>query len=161
MIDATEAFDVELGRLQGEVAKIEPLPPTVSERYAAAEAELLEAERIFRTYGLSPSAPLPGATAHLQRLAAIGAAMIANPAAILKATHQRIAAVGAGMSAVDKQRRLEELRRQILRAAARRELALREVERAGEFLPRPTVHPELVVATHGYLVQMANGVGPS
>jgi hypothetical protein len=41
-----------------------------------------------------------------------------------------------------KQRRLDQLRAAILQAAARRELALRETEREGEFQPR-LVHAEL------------------
>jgi len=43
----------------------------------------------------------------------------------------------------NKDRKLDQLRGSILRAAARRELALREAEGDG-FLPRP-VHPELAI----------------
>ena len=61
-----------------------------------------------------------------------------------RARSPRIAAQGEGMSASDKQRRLADLDHAILKAAAKRELLVREQEAAGDFSPRP-VHPELLV----------------
>ena len=61
---------------------------------------------------------------------------------------------GHGISAPDKQRRLDELRGAILKAAARRELALRAVEGVGEFQPRP-VHPELLIYRQAEVERLA------
>jgi hypothetical protein len=154
MTDVTDALDAEIARLQAEVASVEAMPPTVGERYAKVEAEFREAERVFRDYGLHPSAAHPGEMAHLQRLAVVGACMVIGGDRLLKCEHQRVAAQGEGMAAVDKEHRLEELRRRILRQCARRELALREVERDGEFLPRPAIHVELVIAQRSHLEQL-------
>jgi len=62
---------------------------------------------------------------------------------LLQAERKRIAAQGEGLAAADKARRLEQLHGAILHAAARRELAVREIEGEG-FVPRP-VHPELAI----------------
>ena len=83
--------------------------------------------------------------------------MVVGADKILKVERDRIAAAGEGMMAPDKARRLEQLRHQILKLCARRELALRKVERNGEFLPRPAVHPELVVARRPDLEQLVTG----
>jgi hypothetical protein len=58
-----------------------------------------------------------------------------------------------GLTASDKARRITELQAAILRAAAKRELAVREVEGA-EFMPRP-VHPELLVYKRADVEQLA------
>ena len=116
----------------------------VAERYAAVEAELRSAEGLYQSHGLKVSgAGHPGETAHLQRQALIGACMVVGADKLLKAEHERIAAQGEGLSAVDKQRRLDQLRRQILQAAARRELLVRDLEGDG-FMARP-VHSELMI----------------
>jgi hypothetical protein len=83
--------------------------------------------------------------------------MVAAGDKLLQAERQRIEQQGEGPTATDKARRLEQLRHQILRLCARRELALRKVERDGEFLPRPAVHPELVVARRPDLEQLVTG----
>ena len=161
MTDTIDTADAEIARLQAEIAAITAMQPTVAERFAVVESQMREAEQVFRNYGMNPGAAHPGETAHLQRLAVIGACMVIDPDKLMKSEHQRIAAQGEGISAADKARRLEELRRQILRTAARRELALREIERPGEFLPRPTVHPDFVVRPRGYLEQIVNEARPS
>jgi hypothetical protein len=157
MTDTTEALDAEIARLQTEAASVERMPATIAERYAKVEAELREAERLYRTYGLKVSAAHPAEAAHLQRQAVIGACMVVGAEKLLKIERQRVEQEGEGLAAVDKARRLDELRRQILRVAARRELALREIERDGEFLARPAVHPELVIYPHADLEQLATG----
>jgi hypothetical protein len=58
------------------------------------------------------------------------------------------------MSATDRQRRLDQLRAAILRTAARRELALREIEGEGEFRPRG-VRPEILIFTEAAVEQLA------
>jgi hypothetical protein len=144
MNPAIDQLDAEIAGLQAEIARVEHMPATVAERYAAAEAELREGERIFRTHGPNPSAAYPGQTADLQRRAAIGAAMVVGAEQLLRVERQRIEAQGEGLSAADKARKLEQLRGAILKAAAKRELTLRAIEGA-EFLPRPGPHPELAV----------------
>lgn len=153
MTTAIEKLDAEIQKLQQEAAAAEQAPPTIAERFAAAEAELLEAERIFRTFGLNPSAPHPGETAYLQRLAVVGCCMIVGSAAILKATHQRIAAQGEGLTAADKASKLNDIRRRVLSIAAKRELAVREIEGDG-FMIRP-VHPELLIFPQAEVERLA------
>ena len=81
---------------------------------------------------------------HQRHQATIGAAVVANKKALLDSERARIkAATEGGIAAPDKARRLEELRRAILKAAAKRELFVREIE-GSEFLRRPT-HAELAV----------------
>jgi len=143
MNSAIEKLDVEIERLTAEVRIVEAAPPTVAERHAAAAAELRSAEQLYRTRGLRPAAPHPAEQEHLQRLAVVGMCMVIDAEKILKTEHQRIAAEGEGLSAADKARKLDELRRAILRTAAKRELATRATEGDG-FLPR-VVHPELAI----------------
>jgi hypothetical protein len=137
-------IDVELARLQAEFGSVERMPRTIAERYAEAEARLREAEGVYRQWGFDASAGHPGAAQHMQRQSLIGALMVVNSAALLKAERQRIEAQGEGLSPPAKAERLDELRRQILEAAAKHELALREIEGDGEFQPRVT-HPELAI----------------
>ena len=81
--------------------------------------------------------------------------MVANSAALLKAERQRIEAQGEGLTATDKQRRLDQLRAAILRASANRELLVRATEVEGEFLPRPALHAELAVFTRAEVERLA------
>jgi hypothetical protein len=120
-----ETIDAEIGRLQAEAASIERMPPTFAERFAVVERELRSAEALYQTHGLGVSAGHPAEAAHLQRLAVIGACMVVGAEKILKVERQRVEAQGEGLSDADKARRLEQLRHQILQAAARRELAVR------------------------------------
>jgi hypothetical protein len=70
--------------------------------------------------------------------------MVAAPDKLLQVERQRIEAAAEGLSAVDRARKLGELQRAILRTAAKRELAVREIEGDDNFMVRP-VHPELIV----------------
>jgi hypothetical protein len=144
MSPAIDQLDAEIAGLQAEVARVEHMPRTIAERFAEAEARLREAEGVYRQWGFDVSAGHPGEAQHLQRQSLIGALMVVNSAALLKAERERIAAAGEGLSAVDKARTLDQLRGAILKVAEKREVTLRAIEGA-EFLPRP-VHPELVVA---------------
>jgi hypothetical protein len=85
----------------------------------------------------------------------VGMAMVANRKALLDSERARIKTLAeAGISATDRRRRLDQLSAAILRAAARRELALREIEGAGEFQPRP-VHAELAIFQRGEVERLA------
>src|SRR5262245_52009005 len=122
MSSAIEKLGAEIARLQAEVRTVEPAPPTIAERYEAAAAVLREAEQVYRTHGLNVSAGHPGEAAHLQRQALIGALMVATGGEkLLRAERQSIEQQSEGMTAVAKTARLDDLRRGILRAAARRE----------------------------------------
>jgi hypothetical protein len=144
MSPAIDQLDAEIAGLQAEIARVEHMPRTIAERFAETEVRLREAEGVYRQWGLDVSARHPGEAQHLQRQSLIGALMVVNSAALLKAERERIAAAGEGLSAVDKARTLDQLRGAILKAAAKRELTLRTIEGA-EFLPRPGPHPELAV----------------
>ena len=114
------------------------------------EAELLEAEAIFRGVGPELSGFISQAPEHVhqRRVAAIGAAMVANRKALLDSERARVKEQTAnGIAAADKQRRLNELKRAVLRVAAKRELLIRATEVEGEFLPRE-LHAELAVFRH-------------
>ena len=89
----------------------------------------------------------------MQRQVLIGAQMVAAGDKLLSVERQRIAAQGEGLSAADKTRKLDELRRAILRTAAKRELAVREIEH-DDFFDRP-VHPELVVYARAEVERIA------
>jgi hypothetical protein len=141
-----ETLDAEIQRLRQEAAAVARMPPTIAERFAQTEAELRQAEQLYRTHGLAVSGTgHPTEAAHLQRLTLIGLCMVTGADRILKVERDRITAAGEGVSAADKAKRLVDLDRAILRTAARRELLLREHEAPGEFLPRLEVHPELAV----------------
>jgi hypothetical protein len=115
--------------------------------WANVEAELAEAEATFRRVGpwLSRSTPLLPELVYQRHQANISACMVANKKALLDSERARVKAqTEGGISATDKQRRLADLERALLKAAAKRELLLREQETAGEFSARP-VHPELAV----------------
>jgi hypothetical protein len=140
-----EQIDAEIARLQAELASVERMPRPISERYDEAAARLREAEGVYRQWGFDASAGHPGEAQHMQRQSLIGALMVVNSAALLKAEHERIAAAGEGLSEREKTERLAQLRRQIERLCAQRELQLREREAPGEFLPRPVLHAEMAV----------------
>ena len=140
-----EQMDAEIARLQVEIGSVERAPRTVAERYAEAEARLRQAESVYRQWGFDASAGHPSEAQHVQRQSLIGALMVVNSAALLKAERQRIEAQGEGLSAPAKAERLAQLRRQIERLCAQRELQLREREAPGEFLPRPVLHAGMAV----------------
>jgi hypothetical protein len=151
-----EEIDAEIAGLLAEILNTEHMPPTIAERYAKVEAELRQAEQLYRAHGVNASAGHPAEHAHVQRQSLIGAMMVTGGDKMLKAERARLEAQGEGMTAADKERRLDQLRLAILKAAAQRELMLREVEREGEFQPRPSVHAEMVVWKRGDLEQLAN-----
>jgi hypothetical protein len=156
MSDDLESLDGEIRRLQQQATAIERAGPTFDEAWPQVEAQLQDAENVFRRFGTGISdvaVTLPEIIARRHK-AAIGAALVANKKAVIDAERQRVKEQTAGgLSASEKQRRLAELRGALLRAAAKRELALRAVEGA-EFHPRP-VHPELVVYRQGDLERLA------
>jgi hypothetical protein len=129
-----ETLDATIAQLQAEARTVAHAPRSIAERYGQAEAELRDAERIYRTWGLHVGAGDTREAAHLQR--------------------QRVEAEGEGITAPDKTRRLAELRGAILKAAAKRELLLREQETAGEFSARP-VHAELAVYKRSEVERLA------
>ena len=94
MSPAIEHLDAEIARLQAEIASVERAPPTVAERFADVEAELRDAERLYRTRGLKVSAAHPDQTAFLQRQALLGACMVVGADQLLRAERQRIEAAG-------------------------------------------------------------------
>lgn len=143
-MSSIEQIDAAIARLQAGLASVERMPRPISERYDEAAARLREAEGVYRQWGFDASAGHPGEAQYMQRQSLIGALMVVNSAALLKTERQRIEAQGEGLSAPAKAERLDELRRQILKAAAKRELAVREIERDGEFQPR-VIHPELAI----------------
>jgi hypothetical protein len=131
--------------------------PTFDERWPAVEAQLLEAEAAFKRLGpwlgFVPSLP---EHVYERHQVAIGAAVVANKKALIDAERQRIKAqTEGGISATDKQRRLDELRVAVLRLSAQRELLVREVE-GREFHARP-VHAELVVYRQYDVERLATG----
>jgi hypothetical protein len=80
--------------------------------------------------------------------------MVADRKALIDSERQRIkAATEGGISATDKQRRLDQLRAAILKAAAKRELALRKVE-GDDFMVR-SVHPELAIFKQAEVERLA------
>jgi hypothetical protein len=101
MSSAIDQLDAEIARLQAEVARVEHMPRTIAERFAEAEAELRSAEALYQSHGLKVSAAHSAEHAHLQRQSLIGAMMVVNSAALLKAERDRIAAAGEGLSADD------------------------------------------------------------
>jgi hypothetical protein len=140
-----ETLDAEIQRLRQEAAAVAQMPLTIAERFALTEAELRQAEQLYRKHGLAVSGTgHPTETAHLQRQAVIGLCMVVGADKILKVERDRIAAAGEGVTAADKTKRLADLDRAILWTAAKRELLLREQEAPGEFRTRD-VHPELLI----------------
>ena len=143
-----EQIDVELARLQAEISGVERAPPSFEEAWPGVEADLDEAEATFRRVGPQLSgvvSQLPEHVAERHRAMA-GLALVANRKAVVDSERSRVrAATEGGLSATDKQRRLDQLRAAILRASAKRELLVRETEVEGEFLPRPGLHAEMVV----------------
>ena len=66
MSTAIDNLDAEIARLQAEAARIERAPPTIADRYAAAEAELRDAEQLYLAHGLQVNSGPPTArTGHV------------------------------------------------------------------------------------------------
>jgi hypothetical protein len=155
MTDELERLDGEIQRLRQEAAAVARMPPTIAERFAQTEAELRQAEQLYRTHGLAVSGTgHPTEAAHLKQQAVIGLCMTIGADKILKVERDRIAAAGEGIAAPDKTRRLADLEHAILQMAARRELLLRQREVPGKFLPRD-VHPELVIMLQAAVERLA------
>jgi hypothetical protein len=151
-----DKIDAELAGVRAEIARVAQALPTTAERYAAAESELREAERLFRTHGFKVSAAHPGESAYLQRQTVIGAAMVAGGDKLLKAERARIEAQGGeGMSTADKQRRLQDLAAQERTLLAKRELAVRR-EPNNFRRPRPG-HGWMAVLTQAAVERRAAG----
>src|SRR5260370_31315078 len=134
-----EQIDAELARLQAEIARVERAPRSFDEVWAATIEQLDLAEATFRRLGPGLGgvvSQLPEYVAERHR-AMVGLALVANRKAVIDSERSRVrAATEGGISAADKVRRLDELRRQIMKAAAKRELAVRGIEGDG-FMPRP------------------------
>jgi hypothetical protein len=134
--------------LQAEISSVERAPSSFDEIWPAVEAELAEAEATFRRLGPQLRGFVSQLPEHVneRHRAMVGMALVANKKAVLDSERSRVrAATEGGLSATDKARRLDQLRAAILRASASRELLIRASEVEGEFLPRPALHPELVV----------------
>jgi hypothetical protein len=128
---------------------------TINRIAKGCERRLRAAEDTYRARGLPAdiAGPLTAEVVRRHLQAAMGAAMVGNSKALLAAERLRLEAAGVGLSNADKVKRLTELRATILKAAARRELALRKIEGA-EFMPRP-VHPELAIYRQGQVERLA------
>ncbi len=129
MNDTIETLDAEIARLQAEIGSVERRRRRSPSATPRPRPSCATAEALYRTHGLKVGAAHPAETAHLQRQALIGACMVVGADKLLQAERQRIEAQGEGMSAADKARRLDELRRQILQTAAKRELLRRSRRR--------------------------------
>src|SRR5580693_6250530 len=141
-------LDTEISRLQQEASGVERAPSSFEEVWPAVEAELAEAEATFRRLGpqLSQrSVPVLPEYVWQRNQVVIGATLVANRKAVVDSERARIKAqTEGGISATDRQRRLDQLRAAILRASANRELLVRATEGDGEFQPR-VIHPELAI----------------
>jgi hypothetical protein len=148
-------LDAEIATAQAAIVQVEHALPTIADRYADAEAQLRAAEDLYKTRGLRISAPHPAEAAHLERQVLIGACMVAGGDKLLKTERARIEAQGEGLTAIDRARKLDELRRAIQRAAAKRELAVREIE-ADDFMDRPVL-PQFFLYAGSELERLAAG----
>lgn len=155
-----DALATEIANLRTAIAEIEAKPQTFDEVWPAAEQALGDCERVFRERGpltrfVAPAVWVMPEESRARHQAAIGASMVANRKALMDSERARVkAATDGGLSRADKARRIEELRRQLLRAAAKHELALRDVEGDG-FMVRP-VHPELLIYRRADVERLAN-----
>jgi|HubBroStandDraft_6_1064221.scaffolds.fasta_scaffold1476440_1 hypothetical protein len=141
-------LDTEIRRLHQEASALERAPSSFDEAWPAVEAELDQAEATFRRLGPQLSGVVSQLPEHVheRRQAMVGLVMVTNKKAVIDSERARIKAqTEGGISATDKQRRLDQLRAAVLRASANRELLVRATEVEGEFAPRPGLHPELAV----------------
>jgi hypothetical protein len=152
-------LDTVISRLQQEASARERAPKSFDEVWPAIEAELDEAEAIFRRLGpqLSQrSVPVLPEYVWQRNQVVIGATLVANRKAVVDSERARIKAqTEGGISATDRQRRLDQRRAAIMRAAAKRELLVRGTEFEGDFLPRPPLHAELAVFTRAEVERLA------
>jgi hypothetical protein len=143
--------------LQTALAEVANKPPSFDEVWPGVEQTLTDAEAVFRRIGPGldhVGGPLLPEHAWHRHQAMIGASMVANRKAVLDSERARIrAATDGGLSQADRTRRLDQLRASILKAAANRELLVREIEGA-DFTPRP-VHPELLVYPQAEVERLA------
>jgi hypothetical protein len=150
-------LDTEISRLQQEASAVERAPKSFDEVWPAVEAELAEAEATFRRLGPTLSGVISSLPEHVaeRHRAMVGMALVANKKAVLDSERSRVgAATEGGMSATDRQRRLDQLRGAILQASAKRELLVRATEGDGEFQPR-VIHPELAIYKQAAVERLA------
>src|SRR5215475_11954028 len=118
-------LDAEISRLQQEASAVERAPHSFDEVWPAVEAQLAEAEATFRRLGPQLGGFVSQLPEHVEerRRAMVGMAVVANRKALLDSERARVKArTEGGISATDRQRRLDQLRAAILKAAAKREL---------------------------------------
>lgn len=150
-----QTLDAEIVDLQRQATAIEAAPRHFDEEWLTVERALLDAEAAFKTHGplLDATPAVFPETAQRRHQVSVGAAMVANGKALLDSERVRVKAMtDGGIAVADKHQRLADLKRAILRTAARRAKLVRST---GEFLPRSAVHPELVIATGAELEQLA------
>ena len=126
----------EIVKIETEISRIEALGPPLDERQADALAQLDQAERLFRERGLNPFGRTGSESLHLQRLAHLGALLAIDTGGVIrKLERQRVERAferaGGGMATAEKERRLTELRTQLRRLHAQREIAWRGQEADG------------------------------
>jgi hypothetical protein len=90
MPTALQKMDAKLARLDAERERIQRLPLSVPERFAAVERRLHAAEQHYRNHGSTKARRTPPRPSALPGRALIGAMMVAGGAALLKAERARI-----------------------------------------------------------------------
>jgi len=158
----------EIVKIEAEISRIEALGPPLDECQDRALAELDQAEAVFRQRGLSPFGRSASESAHLQRLAHLGALLAIDTGGVIrKLERQRVERAfdraGGGMATAEKERRLTELRAQLRRLHAQREIAWRQAEADGaEIVDRSAgFDPEAFLRVDQDLEAIAAGKEPA
>ncbi len=150
-----------ISAVEYEIRALENSGPPLTERLAAAEAELAQCEAHFRRHGFTPVGALPSERAHYGAMALRGALMVAAADAILATERERIKRAhresgGFGYSVEEKAERLAELRAALRPLYAVREAGWRAAERDGRPVDRSAgLDPETFLASDHDLAALA------
>lgn len=155
-----------LSQVSYEIGALENAGPALAERLAAAEAELLRAREHFERIGFTTVGVVPAERLRNFQKATVGALMVINSNALLVAERARIerehqARGGFAFSAEERAERLAELRGELKRLEAARELGWREREEHGEAVDRNQFSPEMFLISDSDLAALAAGKEPA
>ena len=158
--DEVDSVNWEIAGIAAKIAEVERTGAPLEERQAEAVNQLHQAERFYREHGGLPWQG--GMTSGETLRAVIGFAMARDPQACIAAERQRVAddfktQGRRGMAAADKAELLAALHATRRRLLAKRELAWRNAEAAGQAVERDDADPEMFLRRNADLAEIAAG----
>jgi hypothetical protein len=148
----------EIDELEDAIRRTAAAPRPLAQRLAEVERDWHSCQAQFERYGASAIGVTPAERNHFAYRALRGCLYLLASDRILETERQRVSQAGDGVDETERAERLAQLRRQLRTLHARREVAWRALEAAGETVERGSmVDPEMYIAPDDELVAIADG----